>query len=187
MQQPKSVPRLIVCPLVSVEIGELIITLNMGRQKLAEHLEAVNRCANHQQLVDYARRARIWKVSYRNNPMDDAYPGDGWCGYLAIDQIMRNANDPANISEPCDQRLLASSLGDIVKYGIGHFRNNWRSLRPETVKFDKEVVLSVIDTLMQASSFLPPPCITHCPMATNQNAHGPVLEAQLLKMDDGPG
>ena len=59
IQQPKTVPRLVVCPLVSVEIGELIITLNMGRKKLDEHLEAVNRCTNHEQLVDYARRARI--------------------------------------------------------------------------------------------------------------------------------
>ena len=74
MQQPKLVPRLVSCPLVTVKLGELIITLDLGRNKLSEHLEAINRCVNHVQLAEYARRARIWKVSYRNNPIDDAYP-----------------------------------------------------------------------------------------------------------------
>ena len=159
MQQPKTVPRLVACPTVTVGIGELIISLNLGRNKLAEHLGAINRCANHEQLAEYARRARIWKVSYRNNPLDDAYPGDGWCGYLAIDQIIRDVDSPANIKVPSDQRLLASTLGDIVKYGIGHYRVNWRSLRLGAVRYDKEVVLSVIDTLTQATSFLPPPVL----------------------------
>ena len=115
MERPKTVPRLTACPQVSVKIGDLRITLNLGGRRLESNLELINKCRNHEQLVDFSRRARIWRVSYRNNPMDDEYPGGGWCGYLAIDQIMRKAESPANIKVPDDQRLLAKSLKEIVK------------------------------------------------------------------------
>ena len=74
MERPKTVPRLTACPQVSVKIGDLKITLNLGGRRLEFNLELINKCSNHEQLVDFSRRASIWRVSYRNNPMDDEYP-----------------------------------------------------------------------------------------------------------------
>ena len=72
---------------------------------------------------------------------------------------MRKAAHPASTKVPDDQRLLAKSLKEIVKYGLGNFRPGWRNLKPGVMRLDKEVVLSVIDTLMQSSSFMSPPLL----------------------------
>ena len=159
MKRPNTAPRLTECPPITIRIGGLKVALNLGKARLRTHLAGLNSCSNFEQLAEYAKREKIWKVSYLNNPMDDEYPGEGWCGYLGIDQIMRNSANPANVRVPSDQRLLIKSLGEIVKHGLGSYRTNWRSLRLGTTLYDKEVVLSVIDTLMQASSFLPPPVL----------------------------
>ena len=96
-------------------------------------------------------------VSYMNNPSDDDYPGGGWCGYLAYDQIRRKSPKWADIKDPRDIENLISSRTDMVTYGPGVVRPNWINLPSKVNKLPKEVVLSVIETLKQSSSFLPTP------------------------------
>ena len=121
-------------------------------------IAGANKCKSLAQLRSWALTEKVWRVSYRNNPNDDNYPGrGGWCGYLAYDQIRRKAPTWANIGDPTDIRKLIGTLEELVRYGPGVVRPSWKSLPARVTKLPKEIVLSVIETLQQSSSFIPTP------------------------------
>jgi hypothetical protein len=102
--------------------------------------------------------SNVWRVTFKNNPADEEeYPGGGWCGYLAIDQIIRKAAFPSRYRELEGAKSLIGSLKELVRSGVGSFRKNWRTLKKGVLRSPKETVLSVIETLEQASSFIPAP------------------------------
>ncbi len=53
---------------------------------------------------------------------DDDYPGRGWCGYLAYDQIRRKALRPADLSTLVGIKDLISTLDHMVRHGQGDYR-----------------------------------------------------------------
>ncbi len=77
--------------------------------------------------------------------------------YLAYDQIRRKAPTWANIKDPVDIRKMIESLDELVKFGPGVVRPSWRTLPSRVTKLPKEIILSVIETLQQTSSFIPTP------------------------------
>ena len=157
MVKPKA-SKLTMCPAVLVKSGDIKVSLDLGKKRLEKHLKALNNCRNAAQLRQYVMNNNVWRVTFMNNPADEEeYPGGGWCGYLAIDQIVRKAVSPSRYREPEGARNLIGTLKDLAKFGIGSFRANWRSLKNGVIRSPKETVLSVIETLEQASFFIPVP------------------------------
>jgi len=141
-------------PMVSVKVGVLIIGVRFPKRGLESKLERISACRNKDQLRAILETEKMWRISYKNDPEDDKYPGRGWCGYLAIDQVRRKASQPAVISTNKGKMELIETLKEIVKIGQGDFRPTWRSLPRGAVRYPKEIVLSVIESLEQANSFL---------------------------------
>ena len=144
-------------PRITESSGEIRVSIRFGLRKKANLISGVNACKTLIQLREWALSQKIWRVSYRNNPVDDDYPGGGWCGYLAYDQIRRKLPKWANIKDPADVRRMIGSLEELVKYGPGVVHPSWRTLPSRVTKLPKEIVLSVIETLQQTSSFIPSP------------------------------
>ncbi len=144
-------------PRITENSGEVRVSIRFGLRKKESLISGANSCKSLDQLRVWALSQKIWRVSYRNNPVDDNYPGGGWCGYLAYDQIRRNAPTWADIKSPRDISKLVGTLSELVKFGPGIVRTNWKSLKAGVLKLPKEVVLSVIETLQQSSQFFPTP------------------------------
>ncbi len=65
-------------------------------------IAGANKARTFDELREWARNEKVWRVSYKNNPSDDDHSGGGWCGYLAYDQIRRKSPRWADIKDPRD-------------------------------------------------------------------------------------
>jgi hypothetical protein len=145
--------RMLEDPRVSVDVGDLRVSIRIGGAKLQQNLDVLKGIRNDRQLENWLNEGKFWRISYKNNPRDDAYPGMGWCGYLAIDQIRRGADLPVRLSEADGIKSMIDTLSEVVTHGHGPLRQNWRSV-PEKGRTPREVVSSVIEILRQSRSFL---------------------------------
>ena len=99
MAKPRA-SKLSMCPAVLVRSGDIKVSLDLGNKRLDKNLKALNNCRNAAQLRQYVMNNNVWRVTFKNNPVDEEeYPGGGWCGYLAIDQIIRKATYPSKYRE----------------------------------------------------------------------------------------
>ena len=87
MRAPSFGTRLLEDPRVSVDVGDFRVSIRIGGAKLQQNLDRLKGIKSLEQLGSFLLPGKFWRVSYRNNHVDDSYPGKGWCGYLAIDQI----------------------------------------------------------------------------------------------------
>ena len=96
----------------------------------------------------------LWRVSYKNDPADDKYPGRGWCGYLAYSQIRMGGDTPPDPSTDVGAQTMIAALKELVRFAPGSARQNWANIPREEMRYPKEVLLSVIERLGQRKSFL---------------------------------
>ena len=97
---------------------------------------------------------KIWKTTYKENEdSEDKTPGDGWCGYLAIDQIRRGNEDSRMIQSQEEANSLSQTIDELISFGTGSVRKGWRKLNSSKLTH-REVLLSVRDTLRNWGSRL---------------------------------
>jgi hypothetical protein len=156
MRAPAYGTKILEDPMVAVDVGDLRVSIRIGGARLQQNLEKLKSIKSLEQLGSFLLPGKFWRVSYRNNPVDDSYPGKGWCGYLAIDQIRRKADHPSNLDTSEGIRDIVETLAELVRIGHGPIRKNWRNV-PEKGRTPKEIVSSVIDALSQSRSFLTNP------------------------------
>ena len=88
----------------------------------------------------------MWKVTFREHVNEDKVPGRGWCGYLSVDQVRRNA-DTAQELDAVGALKLAETLDEMIRASRGSIRAKWRSLSVTKLS-NREILLSVKDTLI---------------------------------------
>ena len=50
-------------------------------------------CSDEEGMINILRSEKIWKVTFKEmEDLEDRVPGNGWCGYLAIDQVRRGSD-----------------------------------------------------------------------------------------------
>ena len=103
-QKPEGRLALTAVPEISIDEGCLRVKVVEGLG--GKLLKDLNQCRNVTQLRDIIAKTKAVRVSLRADPSDDDYPGGGWCGYLAFDQIRRNALRPVNIKDKEECNIL---------------------------------------------------------------------------------
>jgi hypothetical protein len=89
---------------------------------------------------------KLWKVAFKEDEdREDLVPGQGWCGYLAIDQVRRQADAVTKMDQAGIQHLI-DTVDAMIRCGNGGIRPGWRS-RASLDLTTREVLLSVKDTL----------------------------------------
>ena len=69
-------------PGITEESGDLRVSIRFGSRKKDILIAGANKCKSLAQLRSWALTEKVWRVSYRNNPNDDNYPGGGGADIL---------------------------------------------------------------------------------------------------------
>jgi hypothetical protein len=103
-------------------------------------------CSNEEDLRTTLKEQKLWRVAFKEDEdFEDKVPGYGWCGYLAIDQIIRQSDEVATMDKTGINRLRAT-LEELIKCSKGGVRTNWKKYGSRELT-TREVLLSVKDTL----------------------------------------
>ena len=119
-----------------------------------ELLKDLQDCTNMVQLKKTLENKELWRVSYKNDPEDDNYPGRGWCGYLAYSEIKMGEDKPPDPSTDVGAQTMIAALKELVRFAPGSSRQNWASIPREHMRYPKEILLTIIEKLSQRKSFL---------------------------------
>ena len=144
--------------IVSVS-GRIKISLRFTERRRSNYLRIINDCKTRVQLRTALKSMDIWKVVFKQQPKEeDRILGNGWCGYVSMNQIRRGADLATNIAQERGQALAKQSVTqegvasvletvqDIYNSSTGSVRVNWESLSSARLK-GREILLSVMDTL----------------------------------------
>ena len=67
-------------------------------------MDKLKACRNEEELRIALRDEKLWKVAFREDEdNEDLVPGQGWCGYLAIDQVRRQAEAVVKMDQAGDR------------------------------------------------------------------------------------
>jgi hypothetical protein len=112
-------------------------------KKMRDKLES---CKDEADIRTFLMEGKMWKVTFKEEEdREDLVPGEGWCGYLAIDQVRRRGDAVVRMDREGIQHLRRT-LDDIIIHSRGGVRPNWRSLGSNELT-TREVLFSVWDTL----------------------------------------
>ena len=77
-------------PSIVSESGRIKISLRFTERKRLAYLKIINDCKTRDQLRRALKSMKIWKVVFRQQPLEeDLILGNGWCGYISMNQIRR--------------------------------------------------------------------------------------------------
>jgi hypothetical protein len=131
---------------VAADSGRIRIELKSTdrfNKKIRARLEA---CRDEEDLRTFLREEKLWRVTFKEDEdREDLVPGQGWCGYLAIDQVRRQSDLVGGMNQEGIQHLK-ETLDEIINCSVGGIRSHWRDLGSEELT-TREVLLSVKDTL----------------------------------------
>ncbi len=113
-------------PMVNVNEGRIRITMDMGKKKLKERLAELNSSKNINELVDKLRSLKIWRVSFLERKSENEVPGNGWCGYVSMNQIINNDEYASKMDDDAELGKLRESVDQIFKVGHGGMTSNWK-------------------------------------------------------------
>jgi hypothetical protein len=51
----------------------------------------IKSCKSKDELRAVLLEEKVWRVTFKEQLSEDKIPGQGWCGYLAVNQVRRNA------------------------------------------------------------------------------------------------
>ena len=71
---------------------------------------------------------KLWRVTFKEDEeREDLVPGQGSCGYLAIDQVRRQSDLVGGMDQEGIQHLK-KTLDEIINCSVGGIRPHWRDL-----------------------------------------------------------
>jgi hypothetical protein len=145
-------------PSIVSESGRIKISLRIRETKHLAFLKIVNECRSREQLRNTLKSMKSWKVVFKQQPAEDRILGNGWCGYVAMNKICREAELSTNstqvgaggsskqsVTHAGALRVL-ETVRSIYESSTGLIRANWESLGSSHLK-GREILLSVMDTL----------------------------------------
>ena len=85
-------------PKMIVESGRIRISMRLLDRKRAASMQAINSCKGKESLRKVLKNMVIWRTVIKEARQDeDKITGDGWCGYISMNQILRGADRPTNM------------------------------------------------------------------------------------------
>ena len=126
--------------------GRIIISMEMGKKKLKERLTELNGSRNTNDLRDKLRSLKIWRVSFLEKKEEDEVPGNGWCGYVAMNQIINNDDYASKMDDDMEIGKLRETVNQFFKVGHGGMVSKWKGKITSRMT-TRETLLSVGDTL----------------------------------------
>jgi hypothetical protein len=79
-------------PIVKVGKGRIRVELKINDKPNNKSRMRIKACRNMDELRSALMEEKVWKVTLREHMDEDKVPGRGWCGYLSVDQVRRNAD-----------------------------------------------------------------------------------------------
>ena len=111
-------------PIIKVGKGRIRVELKVNEKPSNKSRMRIKACRNNDEL----RSALMeWKVTFKEQTSEDKVPGRGWCGYLSIDQVRRNA-DTVQELDSAGVLKLSETLDEMIRTSRGGFRAKWRGL-----------------------------------------------------------
>ena len=110
MQKPGKGAELSEVPDVLTCAGKIRLALRVRARQKQKLLRDLRDCTNRTQLRKTLEGRDLWRVSYKNDPADDNYPGRGWCGYLAYIQIRMGRDTPPDPSTDAGAQTYDSGI-----------------------------------------------------------------------------
>ena len=119
----------------------------------------INECKSREQLRNTLKSMKVWKVVLKEQSIEeDLILGNGWCGYVAMNQICRESEPPSSAmrarTEERSKRSVAQegasrmleTVRDIYDSTTGPVREHWANLGSISLK-GRETLLSVMGKL----------------------------------------
>ena len=84
---------------------------------------------HRQTLRELLRGMDIWRVAVKEERRENKIPAAGWCGYLAIDQIIRRQEEPTRLSDHGGAEKIKETVDVVYQAGNGNVRKNWMRIK----------------------------------------------------------
>jgi hypothetical protein len=134
-------------PKVEARSGRIRVTMKLRENKLKKEMRQINQCTDRGTLKELLKGMDIWRVAVKEERGENKIPAAGWCGYLAIDQIIRGQDGPTHLSDPGGAEKIRESVEEVYLAGNGQVRKNWMKTKKYCHLSPREVLLSVKGTL----------------------------------------
>jgi hypothetical protein len=131
---------------VNAESGRVRIELKLSEKMNNKIRVKIKSCKDKNELREVLMKEKAWKVTFREQTDEDLVPGNGWCGYLSVNQVLRNADEVQEMDSIGVQQLI-ETLNEIIRTSRGGVRPNWKSKDIKHLT-TREVLFSVKDTLV---------------------------------------
>ena len=132
-------------PIIKVGKGRIRVELKVNEKPSNKSRMRIKACRNKDELRSALMEEKVWKVTFKEQTSEDKVPGRGWCGYLSIDQVRRDA-DTVQEMDLAGVLKLSETLDEMIRTGRGSVREKWRGLGITKLS-NREILLSVRDTL----------------------------------------
>jgi hypothetical protein len=101
---------------IQTQNGRLMISLRIeggatGTKKCVALQTALEKGENLEEL----KNMQIWDVEFSHSSAEDKIPSDGFCGYVAMDQIMSQNSQCANIYRKVDRERICENLKKLLR------------------------------------------------------------------------
>ena len=111
-------------------VGRVTVKLRLGVGKYAKpRLESINKCKTDAELCKTMGELRAWTVTIRSDKEEEkSIPRNGYCGYIAMDQLMRDKECCNNVNENVGRMEICESARKLVNGSKLNVRDGWRGM-----------------------------------------------------------
>ena len=108
---------------LAITHGRIRLVLHLGNSRLKkQRLTTLAECTDSAAVTNILRSAYIWKLCIKEDEdIEDKIPGFGYCGAIAIDQLVRKSAFPTDILTKEGATAVADSLDLILESCPGQF------------------------------------------------------------------
>jgi hypothetical protein len=133
-------------PVIKTSANRVSIEMKISAKSRKVVMENLMRCNNDEEIRATLGEMKIWKVKIKERGEENCIPANGWCGYLAIDQIRREGDTPVDMEEKEGVASVLATAKELYAANTSSVRNNWMAYTTQK-RTPKEVLASVIETL----------------------------------------
>ena len=110
--------------------GRIVVSLNLGKGKAGKsRWNRITDCKNVDELCIELGTMRAWKVMIRQDTArENRIPGNGYCGYIAINQLMRGKESHVNVNERAGRLEICENTRSLINSGPWEIRDGWREM-----------------------------------------------------------
>jgi hypothetical protein len=130
--------------------GRIRVELKVNEKSNNKSRMRIKACKNKDELRSALMEEKVWKITFREQTNEDRVPRRGWCGYLSVDQVWRDA-DAVQELDSAGALKLTETLDEMIRTSRGGIREKWRGLGITKLS-NREILLSVRDTLINWSN-----------------------------------